>query len=113
MFNPYAPYQQPYAQQYQPQQTQPQEDRIFVPNSAAAEAYLVAPGGFVRLWDSQKPIFYERQADAAGRQYPMTTYEYKKVEAGGAPADLEARIRSFEERLAALEKGAVNEPSHE
>lgn len=76
-YNPFTPAYSPYASQYQqtpPQQTQPTDDRIFVANAAAAEAYLVAPNGFVRLWDSAAPRFYEKVADASGRQFPMTVY---------------------------------------
>ena len=114
MFNPYqfAPYQTPYAQQnfapqYQPQaqNTQPTDDRIFVANAAAADAYLVAPNGFVRLWDSSTNRFYEKQADASGRQYPVVAYEYKRFEeAPVKPApDYEARFKAIEDRLTAFE----------
>lgn len=55
------------------------DERIWVPNQQAAESYLVAPGGFVRLWDSNSQMFYERRADASGRPYPMDVYKYEKV----------------------------------
>lgn len=53
------------------------DDRIFVQGELAAQAYLVAPNSFVRLWDSTQNIFYEKRADASGRPY-MEVYEYKK-----------------------------------
>lgn len=91
-FNPYInPYygQQMYSnpmQNSQPQQqmvgtpmsSPTQDERIWVQSEAAAEAYLVAPNSFVRLWDSSKPLFYERRADMTGRPFPMEVYEYKK-----------------------------------
>lgn len=96
--NPYPFGQQPFYQQplrqqmpqpvQQPMQQpmqQSTDDRIFVPNEAAANAYMVVPGGFVRLWDSNQQVFYEKQAGADGRQYPMMTYDYKLRQAA-APA---------------------------
>lgn len=69
-------YQYPYAQQY----AQPmQDERIWVQNEASAEAYLVAPNGFVRLWDSNKNRFYEKRADASGRMMPLEAYEYSRI----------------------------------
>lgn len=114
--DPYAPYDSPFnRQQYrqqrpqapQPQQyQQPVDDRIFVPSPAAAEAYLVAPGCFVRLWDSQLPQFYERMADINGRPYPMQTYRYERVD--NSPQvpqmpDFDRRFNALEQRIAALE----------
>lgn len=73
---------QPQIQQMQPQPTQQpsqpqQDDRIWVTSEAAAEAYMVAPGGFVRLWDSNKPVFYEKWADMSGKPLPMNIVDYK------------------------------------
>ena len=62
------------------QQTQNNPDeRIWVPSMSAAEAYLVAANGFVRLWDSSCNKFYEKSADYSGRPYPMKVYEYKEI----------------------------------
>jgi len=70
---------QPQFQQIQ-QQQQPTstDERIWVQSEQAAEAYLVAPSSFVRLWDSNKPIFYEKRADATGKPFPMEIYEYSR-----------------------------------
>ena len=38
----------------------------------SAEAYLVAPNGFVRLWDANKPMFYEKRADALSKKINST-----------------------------------------
>ena len=122
MYNPYqtafAPYQPPYTQQnFQPnvsypqqqqsaQPTQNADERIFVPNATAADAYLVAAGGFVRLWDSSRNVFYEKSADMSGRQFPMRIFEYKEYQPQETPAtaDYEARFRAIEEKLAMLEE---------
>lgn len=68
-FNPYQ----------QTNYSQPQDERIWVQNEVSADAYLVAPNGFVRLWDANKPRFYEKRADATGRPYPLECYEYNKI----------------------------------
>lgn len=90
-----------------------QDERIWVPSAAAAEAYPIAANGFVRLWHSTQPIFYEKSADGAGRPFPMIAYEYKLMgtdaEQQPAPAevhDYEPRFKSLEERLEALEKAS-------
>ena len=114
--NFFAPYTQPYAQQtYQPQYQQPTQmsvanqstdDRIFVASEAAAEAYLVTAGGFVRLWDSSKPFYYEKSADMSGRQFPMKKFryeEYHSQEQNPTMPDYEARLKAIEDRLTACE----------
>lgn len=83
----------------QPQATQ--DDRIWVASESAAEAFLVAANGFVRLWDSNKPVFYEKRADMNGRPMPLVAYEYKIKDSGPAP---EAVSAGFEQRLAAVEE---------
>ena len=54
-------YNYPYLQNFQPnfqqsnfnqQQNTTQDERIWVQNETSAEAYLLAPNGFARLWDS-------------------------------------------------------------
>lgn len=108
-----------YSQQYQ--QTQDTDSRIWVQNETSAEAYLVAPNGFVRLWDANKPVFYEKRADASGRPYLMDVYEYtrkkpnnERIEADidkSALEDINAQIEAINARLEALEtpkKGAKN-----
>ena len=91
-----------------------QDERIWVQNEIADESYLVAPGGFVRLWDSSKPVFYEKKADINGRPLPMEAFEYKRREAQIKPVIPEGdnlivrEIEGIETRLSALEKGAVN-----
>lgn len=117
MANPYmqpnyqSGYFQPnyFAQQMAPmQQTQmpmqgqqaPQDDRIWVASESAAEAFQMVPNGFVRLWDSREPIFYEKRADMNGRPMPLVAYEYKIRDAAATP---EAVNPDFEKRLSALE----------
>lgn len=84
-----------------------QDERIWVPSAAAAEAYPIAANGFVRLWHSTQPIYYEKSADAAGRPFPMIAYEYKilgsepeqPVPAALETPDYEPRFKTLEERL--------------
>lgn len=95
--------QMPTMQQPQiPMQSQqaPQDDRIWVASESAAEAFQMVPNGFVRLWDSNKPIFYEKRADMNGRPMPLVAYEYKIRDAAATP---EAVNPDFEKRLSALE----------
>ena len=92
-----------------------QDERIWVQSAAAAEAYPVPPNGFVRLWHSTQPIYYEKYADGAGRPYPIIAYEYKllgtdaeqQTQAAEVP-NYEEKIKALEERLEALEKAGVN-----
>ncbi len=108
--NPYGtqnfyPYQQNlgFSQPASPVQAQQaaQDDRIWVASESAAEAFLVAANGFVRLWDSNKPVFYEKRADINGRPMPLVAYEYKIRDAAATP---EAVSAGFEQRLSALEE---------
>lgn len=92
-----------------------QDERIWVPSAAAAEAYPIAANGFVRLWHSTQPVFYEKFADAAGRPFPMIAYEYKLMGADSEQQsaaievpDFEPRFKALEERLEALEKTNSN-----
>ena len=56
-----------------PQQMVPQQEEIlYVPNQQAAEAYLMAPNSFVRLWDAQAPRFYEKRTHRADRSLWMS-----------------------------------------
>lgn len=93
-------------------QQQNSDERIWVQGKNAAEAYLVAANGFVRLWDSNGQVFYEKRADASGRPC-METYEYKRLGAELPKTETESRsnvndyskeIDSLKARLAALEK---------
>lgn len=93
------PMQQPTAPAQPPQVTQ--DDRIWVSSESAAESFLVAANGFVRLWDSNKPVFYEKRADMNGRPMPLVAYEYKIRDSGPAP---EAVSAGFEQRLTAVEE---------
>lgn len=93
-------------------QQQNSDERIWVQGKNAAEAYLVAANGFVRLWDSNGQVFYEKRADASGRPC-METYEYKRLgaelpktesENKSSTNDYSKEIDSLKARLAALEK---------
>ena len=99
-------YQQP---MYQPQmQTQvPQDDRTWVANEAAANAYMVAANSGVILWDSSKPVFYEKRADSMGKQFPMVAYDYSPRNAAPAPGvDMTAYVtrQEFDEAMKKLKE---------
>ena len=128
MFNPYA-YQQPQIRQpqtinpygYNPMMQQeppkPTDDRIYVQGLEAAKAYLVAPNGFVRLWDSTAPVFYEKVADTRGVPSLMA-FKYEAVNladngfmSNKQGTDYDERLKGIEERLLKLE-GVNNEQSN-
>lgn len=105
-FQPQMPIGQPQMPIGQPQmpaqpQQPPLDDRIWVASESAAEAFIVTANGFVRLWDSNKPVFYEKRTDAQGRPMPIVAYEYKIRDAGATP---EAVSAGFEQRLSAVEE---------
>lgn len=106
----------PYQQQFQPQQqiqAPTLDERIWVQNENAAEAYLVAPNSFVRLWDANNNMFYEKRTDATGRPLPMEVYEYKlrqpqavteKPNNNDVTIELQKQIEALQGRIEALEK---------
>jgi len=102
---------------YQPYNYQTVDERIWVQNEIAAEAYLVAPNSFVRLWDANKPVFYEKRTDVTGRPMPMETFEYTRktpteasLQTGGG-IDYQKELEGLMRRVEALEKGVNNELS--
>lgn len=103
-------YQQPvYQQPIGMQAPQPmQDDRIWVANEQAADSYQIVPNGFVRLWDSNQPVYYKKRADATGRPMPLVAYEYKlrmaPAQAATVPAsDWEDRLKAVENKIKAME----------
>lgn len=86
------------------------DERIWVQGEVAAASWPVTANGFVRLWDSIAPVYYEKRADAQGKPLPLEIYDYKRR--GGelsAPAPVPApnyedRLKSIEDRLAAIEE---------
>lgn len=58
----------------QPQTAQQTAPIIWVPNSQAAENYMVAPNNAVVLWDSSAPVIYLKQCDASGKP-TLKTYD--------------------------------------
>lgn len=105
-------YNQGYQQGYQQAYQSGNDERIWVENETQARSYLVAPNSFVRLWDAQKPVFYEKRTDSAGRPYPMEAYTYSKKPADGPKTEdntkgdkvLDERLKTLEMRLYALER---------
>lgn len=103
----YQNYNQNYNQTYNQNMYQNPDERIWVQGEGAAQAYLVAPNSFVRLWDSTRPVYYEKRADQTGRPY-MEMYEYKKC----GVQEPEDRLKSLEERIARLERGGRYDESN-
>lgn len=105
-------YQQPIYQQPAPQQSQ--DNRIFVQNKTAADAYLMAPNSFVRLWDSGRNIFYEKRSDNMGRP-AMEAFEYRRITQDTAPYPQGStysyveQIKALESRISAIER-SMHEP---
>lgn len=106
------PYINPYGQQNQmitnTQVNTPTDERIWVNGEGQAMDYLIAPNGFVRLWDSGANVFYEKRADASGRPF-LEAFEYtrrgnKPIQKEDATIDYGKQIRALEGRLRALEK---------
>lgn len=102
----------PYGNQLQQYQQPSQDERIFVQGEDAAKAYLVVANGFVRLWDSTRPVFYEKRADQTGRPY-MEAYEYSRIEPAEpkqpqADTGIKDELEAIKKRLDALEV-SVNE----
>lgn len=116
-FNPYQQAQYSQTPMYQQRQEQTTDDRIWVQNETAAEAYLIAPNSFVRLWDANKPVFYERRADATGRPLPMERYEFKRISSQIQEINtqtenvLREEIKALNERITALERKEQNHVS--
>lgn len=93
-------------------QVQTQDDRMWVASQTAAEAYpMMQPNGFIRLWDSNKPYYYEKRADASGRPLPMLAYEYHIVTdepATETTSDFEKRLAALESKIANIEQQKGN-----
>lgn len=90
-----------------PQSNFQADERIWVANEQAAECYFVAANSMVRLWDSNKNVFYVKKADATGRLYPMEIYEYRKIEqrrtTNENELDYQKQINNLNERILILE----------
>lgn len=90
----------------------PVDERLWVQSEAQAEAYLVAPNSFVRLWHISEPVFYEKGCDGMGRPTPMTAFRYEKIEnqqvlTADPTEEYKAKINELETRIKALESREV------
>lgn len=96
-----------YSPTYQQNIQRSPDERIWVQGEAGANAYLVAPNSFVRLWDSQRQVFYEKRADASGR--PTTEiFEYSKKSeqqpiVTTAEDDFMSKLNALDTRISVLE----------
>jgi len=97
-----------------------QDERIWVQGEEAAKAYLVTANGFVRLWDSTQPIFYEKRADQTGRSY-MEAYKYERIVRSAPESEgftqkqgnyITEQIQALQGRIEALERKQHDKKSH-
>lgn len=122
----YQPYQPPVPdhltqlrQPYQPAQQQGQSI-VWVQNEQEAFNYLVAPNSAVALWDSNNPVIYLKQADAAGKPsmkiYDLVERVQRPVQ---SPSEQYVTRKEFETLAARMDermKSAASEkevPDHE
>lgn len=69
-----ATYQNPYMQQYQPQQQS--GGLIWVQGEAGAKSYPVSSGQSVLLMDSESNRFFIKSADVSGMPLPLRIFDY-------------------------------------
>lgn len=122
----YQPYQPPVpdhlTQLRQPYQSAQQQGQsiVWVQNEQEAFNYLVAPNSAVALWDSNNPVIYLKQADAAGKP-SMKIYDLvERVQCPvQSPSEQYVTRKEFETlaaRMDELMKSAASEkevPDHE
>lgn len=95
------PYYNPYQQNYYP--AAPQQNPtsiIWVNGEREASIYPVAPNNAVALWDSDAPVIYLKQADAAGKP---TMKAYDLVERVAAPKDETDIMKTISEMKADID----------
>lgn len=122
----YQPYQPPVPdhltqlrQPYQPAQQQGQSI-VWVPNEQEAFNYLVAPNSAVALWDSNNPVIYLKQADAAGKPsmkiYDLVERVQRPVQASPEQYVTRKEFETLAARMDGLMKSSASEkevPDHE
>ena len=69
-----ATYQNPYMQQYQPQQQS--GGLIWVQGESGAKSYPVSAGQSVLLMDSESNRFFIKSADVSGMPLPLRIFDY-------------------------------------
>lgn len=69
-----ATYQNPYMQQYQPQQQS--GGLIWVQGESGAKSYPISAGQSVLLMDSESNRFFIKSADASGMPLPLRIFDY-------------------------------------
>lgn len=122
----YQPYQPPVPdhltqlrQPYQPAQQQGQSI-VWVQNEQEAFNYLVAPNSAVALWDSNNPVIYLKQADAAGKPsmkiYDLVERVQRPVQSPSEQYVTRKEFETLAARMDELMKSAASEkevPDHE
>lgn len=122
----YQPYQPPVPdhltqlrQPYQPAQQQGQSI-VWVQNEQEAFNYLVAPNSAVALWDSNNPVIYLKQADAAGKPsmkiYDLVERVQRPVQSPSEQYVTRKEFETLAARMDELMNSAASEkevPDHE
>jgi hypothetical protein len=77
----------PYYQQLQQQQPQPQQNNglTWVQGIEGAKSHFVSPGQSALLMDSESNSFFIKTADASGMPLPLRVFDYKERTAQQAP----------------------------
>ena len=115
----YQPYQPPVPdhltqlrQPYQPAQQQGQSI-VWVQNEQEAFNYLVAPNSAVALWDSNNPVIYLKQADAAGKPsmkiYDLVERVQRPVQSPSEQYVTRKEFETLAARMDELDKAAASE----
>lgn len=110
-FNNFMP--QPGGQFGLPQMpTQPAASQIqFVNGIESAKAYNLGPNQSVILMDSNKPVFYQKQADASGF-CTIKAYSFQEIK-DDAPEDKYLTKAEFKEWLSKIEQNSRGGGRHE
>lgn len=58
----------------------------WVQGEAGARSFPVSAGQKVLLMDSESNVFYVKSSDMSGMPLPLRTFEYKEINAEGAPS---------------------------
>lgn len=99
-YNSYYP---PYQPNYFQQPAQQSGSMIWVAGKAGADAFLVAPGTTVALWDSEATVVYLKSADMSGMP-SMKIIDYKIREDNNAKEYASiGDINSLKEQISKLQ----------
>ena len=83
----------------------PQVSNVWIYNEAEIPNYPVAPNNAVRLWITNKPVFYEKSADATGKP-TIKIFDYAERKEtpsdGNSPEDVKTPAYATKDDLSAV-----------